>query len=233
VGSFIKTRKTAGTSLEMFLSGHCGPDDIVTPITLEDERLRIVEGRVAAKNFSSDPVVEAAYRDAVLRNDKIAVGHWRGEAKKNGGYYNHMPATQVREMVSRPFWDTAFKFTIERHPYEKVISLAYWRMANQRSPEQFEAMVEAIVQAGDHNDFGLYAENSDLLVDKIYRQEFLNEAIAEICSAIGVSDHTVPVHAKSGHRKDRRPARNILTEDQKREIRKRSAFSFDVLGFEP
>lgn len=29
---FIKTRKTAGTSIEVFLSGRCGPDDVVTPI---------------------------------------------------------------------------------------------------------------------------------------------------------------------------------------------------------
>jgi hypothetical protein len=29
---FIKTVKTAGTSIEIFLSQHCGPQDIVTPI---------------------------------------------------------------------------------------------------------------------------------------------------------------------------------------------------------
>ncbi len=29
---FIKTAKTAGTSIEVFLSGHCGPSDILTPI---------------------------------------------------------------------------------------------------------------------------------------------------------------------------------------------------------
>jgi hypothetical protein len=29
---FIKTRKTAGTSLEIFLSQCCGPEDVVTPI---------------------------------------------------------------------------------------------------------------------------------------------------------------------------------------------------------
>lgn len=29
---FIKTIKTAGTSIEVYLSPHCGPDDILTPI---------------------------------------------------------------------------------------------------------------------------------------------------------------------------------------------------------
>jgi hypothetical protein len=29
---FVKTLKTAGTSIEVFLSQHCGPDDVLTPI---------------------------------------------------------------------------------------------------------------------------------------------------------------------------------------------------------
>ena len=29
---FIKTRKTAGTSVEVYLSQHCGPEDVITPI---------------------------------------------------------------------------------------------------------------------------------------------------------------------------------------------------------
>ena len=36
---FVKTRKTAGTSLEIALSRHCGPDDIVTRISPADEEL--------------------------------------------------------------------------------------------------------------------------------------------------------------------------------------------------
>ena len=35
---FIKTRKTAGTSIEIALSAHCGPDDIMSPISKEDEK---------------------------------------------------------------------------------------------------------------------------------------------------------------------------------------------------
>jgi hypothetical protein len=34
---FIKTAKTAGTSIEVFLSKHCGPKGIVTPIALTVE----------------------------------------------------------------------------------------------------------------------------------------------------------------------------------------------------
>ena len=37
---FLKTKKTAGTSIELALSQLCGPDDVITPLTEIDEALR-------------------------------------------------------------------------------------------------------------------------------------------------------------------------------------------------
>lgn len=37
---FVKTRKTAGTSLELALSPFLGPDDVITPVSPEDEEIR-------------------------------------------------------------------------------------------------------------------------------------------------------------------------------------------------
>jgi hypothetical protein len=37
---FLKTRKTAGTSIEIALSRYCGPDDIITPLHPDDEDVR-------------------------------------------------------------------------------------------------------------------------------------------------------------------------------------------------
>jgi hypothetical protein len=43
---FVKTLKTAGTSIEVFLSQHCGPDDVATPILphVEPHRPRNYDG---------------------------------------------------------------------------------------------------------------------------------------------------------------------------------------------
>jgi len=40
---FLKTNKTAGTSIEIALSGVCGDDDILSPISPVDEIKRIAE----------------------------------------------------------------------------------------------------------------------------------------------------------------------------------------------
>ena len=58
---FLKTRKTAGTSVEIALSKVCGPDDIITEISPEDEALRRAAGGVAPQNFESPPLARKAY----------------------------------------------------------------------------------------------------------------------------------------------------------------------------
>ena len=48
---FIKTRKTAGTSIEIALAEHCGPADIITPIDEVDEQIRRELGHRGPQNF--------------------------------------------------------------------------------------------------------------------------------------------------------------------------------------
>jgi len=37
---FLKTKKTASTSIEISLSRYCGENDVITPIELKDEKER-------------------------------------------------------------------------------------------------------------------------------------------------------------------------------------------------
>lgn len=47
---FVKTNKTAGTSLEIALSQFCGADDVIGQIMKEDENLRRKLGFRTSKN---------------------------------------------------------------------------------------------------------------------------------------------------------------------------------------
>jgi hypothetical protein len=57
---FLKTKKTAGTSIELALSALCGRDDIITPLAQpEDEPLRLGH---APQNWRRPGLVPAAWR---------------------------------------------------------------------------------------------------------------------------------------------------------------------------
>jgi hypothetical protein len=71
---FIRTVKVGGTSVELALSRHCGPRDIITPIHRRDELLR-EPCAARPQNFSSDPNLEAEYAaaiDRILRYEGLA-----------------------------------------------------------------------------------------------------------------------------------------------------------------
>jgi len=53
---FLKTNKTAGTSVEIALPKFCGSDDIITPIKLEDEENQEKLGYRGPQNYLSPPM---------------------------------------------------------------------------------------------------------------------------------------------------------------------------------
>ncbi len=92
---FIKTRKTAGTSLEVFLSTLCGAEDIVTPIQphLEPHRARNHEGFFnhmpghAIRNAIGEDCWNSYFRFCVERNPwekTLSYYHFINQQRMNG-----------------------------------------------------------------------------------------------------------------------------------------------------
>ena len=165
---FIKTRKTAGTSLEIALSRHCGPDDIVTRISPEDEVLRAAAGGVGPQHDDTDP-----------------------------SSYAHMGARRVIEVIGRQAWDDYFTFAVERNPFD-VVASSYRYSARKptftktfaefvRTPRRMERL--ALNER-------LYRVAGQVVVDRVYRYEELPDAVADISARLGV-DLDLP-HAKQG-----------------------------------
>src|SRR5437667_6500023 len=107
---FIKTAKTAGTSIEVFLSKQCGPTDIVTPIAppVEGHQPRNYHGFI-------NPIPE------ILERPHKVLSALRYAITSREKFYNHMPASLVRRRVPGWVWNSYFKFSVERNPWDKVL----------------------------------------------------------------------------------------------------------------
>jgi hypothetical protein len=92
---FVKTLKTAGTSIEVFLSQHCGPDDVVTPILphVEPHRPRNHEGffnhipAAAIRERVGPAIWDGYFKFCVERNpwDKTLSYYHMMNAREGGG----------------------------------------------------------------------------------------------------------------------------------------------------
>ena len=165
---FIKTRKTAGTSLEIALSRHCGPTDVVTRISPEDEELRAAAGGVGPQNDETDP-----------------------------SSYAHMGARRVIEVIGRETWDAYFTFAVERNPYDVVASSYRYSARKPTFTKTFAEFVRTPRRL-DRLALNerLYRLGGRVVVDRVYRYEDLPAAVADISGRLGIA-LDLP-HAKQG-----------------------------------
>lgn len=219
---FIKTRKTAGTSIEIALSKICGEEDIITPITPEDEKTRRKLGVKSAQNYHIHPFKWGT-------EDLIKLIRTRGIPS----YYNHMPAEKVRQFIGDKIWNSYYKFCFERNPFDKVISLYYW--INHVKNNEYDSLDEFIEegQLDRIHSFDLYSIGNVLAVDDIYKFEELKRSLVKISQKLGLDASLTlpPYKAKSSYRKDKRHYSEVLTPAQREIIELAFARELELMDY--
>lgn len=147
---------------------------------------------------------------------------------------NHMPAARVRALFPE-LWARAFKFAIERHPYEKVISRVYWNIGRRGGDPiaEFDSELEAVLDSGVFVDREIYMIDGEIVVDEVIDHSKMWIRLKELGETWGRQTPTLIPRAKGQYRRDNRPAATILSFEQKRRIREEAAFEFDAFAYSP
>jgi hypothetical protein len=148
----------------------------------------------------------------------------------------HVPACEIRERLPDEFWNTCYKFTSERHPYEKAISLAYFRFGSRlergRPSGNFPELLDEAVKKGNYAGAMYYTINGLAVVDDFIRYESLGVDLQRVSQRIGIAIPDELPKAKTTYRQDQRPARDILTAAQKETVYSFCRTEFELLGYE-
>lgn len=212
---FIKTEKTAGTSLEIALSKFCGDQDVITPISPEDEAYRKELGYSSAQNF----VVPKNRLSKMDRLNSLL-------GRKKFQFFNHMDAVRVRKYVDSNIWDNYYKFAFERNPYDKLISWYYWK----GGADKYQSLSK-FIESGDAaklRGFDLYALNNEIIVDDVYLFEDLDASLEKISQKLKLPE-TLKMpekKLKGGVRKTKQHYSELLTKEDKEWVRKVFAREF-------
>lgn len=152
---FIKTEKTAGTSIELELNKILGAEDIATPIYPKEEGHKPMN-----------------YKRGIYGIFGL-------------NFYNHMPAKLVRAYIGSKVFNSYFKFTVEREPVDKCISHYFWiknslNKYKNITWDEYIKLQNFPVCLNKYTD-----KNGKLIVDKIVRYENLNSDLADIAQKLG------------------------------------------------
>jgi len=115
---FIKTVKTAGTSVEGFLEPFCCPP-----------------GHVVQH-----------WTPTLMFEEGVVGQRWPPNDRENYGYYNHMPASEIRQRCS--FFDAYTRITTVRNPYDRAVSYFHYEHETFR-PQGGMSLSDAIRLVGD------------------------------------------------------------------------------------
>lgn len=158
---YVKPGKTAGSSVELTLSGYCGTDDIVSELRKRDERLRPpCRAKIANPEFKH-----------VRTEETITLG-------------NHVPYSNILRVFGEEIADYIVVCS-ERNPWEKAISSFFWK--GNRRPERPEVprFRRFVRDARPPLDFNVYALNGVPIVDFVLRVESLSADFGQLVELLG------------------------------------------------
>lgn len=162
---FIKTRKTAGSSIEkIFLDKLQGTN--------------YVFGGMMPENLYP---VNCSFTNAEHNGSSFLQYHYPKE------------------------WKNYFKFTVERNPWDKIVSRYYWvkYFKPKKNVEDFDSyMKNCRKDVRKATDFALYTEDNKIVVDYVMRYENLDNEMKFVCDKIGLNyNHELQtIKLKSQHR---------------------------------
>jgi hypothetical protein len=184
---FIKTRKTAGSSIEKFF--------------LDTLDSNIIFGGMPPENL-----------DPINCNKCIEHKGWKFVGKRY-----------------KKEWQQYYKFTIERNPWDKVVSLYHWQLKTepQHQITTFDDYILNRKKLYNKKDWQLYTKDSIPVVDFIIRYENINEDFATVCKSLNIpyNNELNKINLKSSIRKNKSyrdfyntRTKNIISNVFKKEI---------------
>jgi hypothetical protein len=220
---FLKTQKCAGTSVELALSQICGPTDVITSVSANDEAMRLGRG-------PQNATIPSGYRPRDWRLRRML-----GLRKSKAGitYYNHMPASAIRRAMDSDLFDAYRKVTVVRNPWDREVSLYFWHIANKKRRLSFEQFLRWPRYRPERKTFELYSIDGVVVADVVLRYERLEHDFAAFMATLGVDPAPQLPRAKAKHRTEgSRHYRECYCAGTRQIVARRYAREIEAFGYE-
>jgi hypothetical protein len=183
---FLKSVKTAGTSIEAAMSQSCSGNDVVTPLGDFSHN----------RDETGGALHRAMNADALPWWDKETIGQ-------------HVGATLMKRHLPPEIWQDYLKFSIARNPWDRMVSLFAWKTRNDAAmkPQKrlihklgvhFDELAElrknfaTFVSRGFETNDRFYILDGELCADFMIRYENMNDDLAALTKRLGLPPLNVP-----------------------------------------
>jgi len=213
---FLKTKKTASTSLEIFFERYCRPPgyDI---------------------GFSSDEYI----------GPTGIIGQRSSGGFSKGIFHSHMPAHAVMDNVNTDIWNNYYKFTSIRNPYDKAVSAFWYHYSKDLAlyrkiktytldelRQEFKKFILQPIVYSVLQDDEIFLINDQPIVNKFIRYENLFRDLDQVCKDLHID---LPVdqlgNYRSEHRSKEFDYQEYYDEESKLAVSKNFSWQIDYFSY--
>jgi hypothetical protein len=207
---YLKTRKTAGTSVEIYFEPYCMPP----------------------KERSGD------CHNRTARVSEWGVVGSRGSADRP--WYNHQPAAEIRELVGGAVWESYYKFCVIRNPFDKVVSHFWHELKPEVREEFRRVDFSTVRGTFDAwtglrrfpADAQIYTIDGEPAVDGYIRWERLWEDLRGVCNTLELPWQPQRLgRYKSEYRKRPERFEDYYTREAASRVEDAFAWEFEYFGY--
>ncbi len=177
---FLRTEKTAGTSLTAALEAMVDPGDVVADMS----------------------------RPGWAKFSPVHHGALKRKLPQLFGLHVHATAAQAKAVIGAAKFNSYFKFAVERNPWDRQASL-YFQRKNKRGQDgdaDFDRDMKSLLFRSTEyvrlNNWSIYTINNDIVADEIIRYENLDAGLQKILAHIGLMGALNMPSLRSGFRDD-------------------------------
>lgn len=205
---YIKSMKTAGTSLEIALANFCDENDIISKDEEVEENIKKNLSRGGQNNLYKIPRV--SYKNlkhnifqlikfilikfGIKFNHKVKFINFLNKEK----FYSHIPAKNVKKMINKKIWDNYYKFTVIRNPIDQIISYYYWcnKSETERSKNSFEFFINKHSKEFFSKQKNIYTAKNKIIVDKCIVFENFEDELNELSKKLKLPENLFKIFEK-------------------------------------
>lgn len=220
---YLRTRKTAGTSTEMYLQPFCISEGMI--VTERNPRQIISKSGIVGRRMTSE-TPSAFGRARLFVRDQLGLINWLA----------HMPASKVRSALDPVFWDRATKISSVRNPFSRLVSSFYWsrsvrNMKTDSSKKDIRQFRRKIRNGVFHDDQDIVMIGNTFVPDVLIRQEHLAEDLNALAERLGLDTSRTGLpetkKTKSSDTAVRPPLRAFYDDETADIVRERFAWAFE------
>lgn len=211
---FLKTMKTAGTSVEMALAQDLGEEDTFASGQIVHDAGYSMRHNAKTKIHQFHPedlagVVKGFMDDRFNRKLGWGPGRW----KRPRYLRQHASASEVRRFVGGERWLDYWKVCFERNPWDRMLSYYFFRKKAHGFDTPFEEWLsigltgsereKRMLFAQDIRNDKIYVNDGIIAVDHVFRYEDIDNAFGDILNRLGLEEKKLGKH-NVGARPERR-----------------------------